>query len=497
MAKLMNAEVVARLLDESPDALIATDARGRVIYWSDGAESVFGYTRAEALDQSLNALVAPGEGADVGRDILRAVLEQGSASGEFPHRRKDGSLIYVATSGKAIRAADDTLEYLLFAKKDVTRMKVMRDAKLVDARFRDLLEAMPDGIVMVNSSGWIVFSNSQAETLFGYDHGELRGQPIEVLLPERFRAGHVGHRVKYFGQLRTRAMGVGLELYGLRRDGSEFPVEISLSPLETEEGILVSSAIRDMTERKRIERALREQNLELEKANLIKDRFLASMSHELRTPLNAILGFTGTLLMRLPGPINAEQDKQLTTIEASANHLLSLINDLLDLAKIESGKLEIHPQPIACRALIEEVVGTLRPLAAAKSLGFEVAAIPDNLQVYTDRRALSQILINLCNNAIKFTEQGQVSIACVRHREHGQHEVEIAVSDTGIGISQADQAKLFHAFAQLDSSTTRRHEGTGLGLHHSRKLADLIGGRIACHSESGQGSVFTLTLKEG
>src|SRR5258708_817353 len=211
----------------------------------------------------------------------------------------------------------------------------MGDAKLVEARFRDLGESMPDGIVMINLTGRVVYSNSQAEHLFGYSGGELKGKPVEILLPQRFRDAHVGHRSNFFTQPRTRTMGMGLELYGLRKDGTEFPIEISLSPLETEGGTLVSSAIRDITDRKLIESTLQDKNVELADAMQAKDHFLASMSHELRTPLNAIIGFTGTLLMKLPGPLNADQEKQLRTVQTGAKRLLALINDLLDLAKIE------------------------------------------------------------------------------------------------------------------------------------------------------------------
>jgi signal transduction histidine kinase len=243
-----------------------------------------------------------------------------------------------------------------------------------------------------------------------------------------------------------------------------------------------------------INREIALKNLELAEASRMKSAFIANMSHELRTPLNAIIGFTGALLMKLPGPLTTEQDKQLNTIRTSARHLLSLINDILDVAKIEAGKVTLELQKVQCQSVVRDVVDTLRPLALQKNLTLELDLADTPIVLETDQRALTQILLNLGNNAIKFTETGSVRVSLTQRQGEGQQMIEFSVTDSGAGIREEDQTKLFQAFSQLDSTSTRHAEGAGLGLYLCQNLANLIGGSLFFKSDFGRGSVFTLAL---
>jgi protein-histidine pros-kinase len=349
----------------------------------------------------------------------------------------------------------------------------------------DLLEAMPDAIVMVDGAGRIALANSQAETLFRCSRGQLLGEPIESLLPARYRAAHARHRDGFFAQPRARGMGAGLELYGRRGDGEEFPVEISLSPVTTEAGPMVLSAIRDVTERKRVEASLLQ-------ASRLKSQFLANMSHELRTPLNGIIGFSQLLVDGKAGALSAQQSSFLQDILDSGRHLLHLVNDLLDISKIEAGRMEVHQELFVLAEAVQEACSVLATDVADKQLALTWNVAADLGRVKLDRQKFKQVLLNLVSNAVKFTDvRGWIEIAVERL---ASGELELQVRDGGIGISPADQERLFVEFERLNPDEATRRPGTGLGLALTRRLVELQGGHIAVTSTLGQGSTFCVRL---
>src|SRR5271165_325155 len=381
---------------------------------------------------------------------------------------------------------------------------------IADSRYRRLLEAAPDGIVEVDGSGRIVLVNSQAERMFGYRREELLGKTVEMLMPERFRGRHPAHRERYCAHSVIRPMGSGLDLRAVRADGTEFAVDINLSPFEGETGGVVC-VIRDVTDRRLAEEQIKSLNLileqrthdlavinselqirnrEVEKADRLKSNFLATMSHELRTPLNAIVGFADLLERRTAGPLTQKQERFVRHVKESSRHLLALIDDILDLSKIEAGRLDLKFESFPLSAAADEVLSAIRPLAAAKEIDLNTEVSLD-LTLHADLVRVKQMLYNLLSNAIKFTPaRGSVRLVA----RSNEATVHISVIDTGIGIPFEEQEAIFETFHRCLNSTQEVCEGTGLGLSITKLLVEQHGGTIWVESEPGRGSQFHLTL---
>ena len=370
-----------------------------------------------------------------------------------------------------------------------------------ERRLDELFDSAPDGILEVDSEGRIVLLNRTAAELFGYTREELMGQTVEVLVPQVLRGAHRQHRTQYSKQPATRPMGTGLRLEGRRKDRSTFPVEISLSPTKSEGGLGVTAIIRDITERLNMEdrlrameekyvRALESRNRESEEANRLKTEFLRNVSHELRSPLQTVIGFAELLTEENAGPLTEKQKCFVGHIQADARHVLDLVNDLLDLSKIEAGRFELQLETFHIGPVIDEACSSIRPRATAKSLDIQTeVSIPG--AVLADRLRFKQILYNLLSNAVKFTPVGgKVRVeAAPRNRF-----AEISISDTGTGIPEDKHQAVFDKFYQLRPATGGRSEGTGLGLAITKRLIEEHGGTIWLKSKPGGGSCFTFTL---
>lgn len=356
------------------------------------------------------------------------------------------------------------------------------------------METAPAAIMIFDHGGRISMANDEANRVFGYQRGEMLGLPTEALLPESARAGHAVYREAFQRDPRARRMGVGRELYALRKNGGQFAVEVGLSLVETPQGANIMAMVFDITERKQHQLQLEQAKAVAENAARAKTEFLANMSHEIRTPMNGILGMTALVLNT---GLTAQQREYLALVQDSAESLLYLLNDILDFSKMEAGKLKLTPLDFDVREKLGITLSRIAPSAGQKGIEL-VFRVADNVPrlVHGDPDRLMQIVINLVGNAIKFTEQGEVVVKVESHdRDDGAIELYFSVRDTGIGIAAAARARIFDAFSQADTSTTRRYGGTGLGLSICKQIVDLMDGRIWLESEEDVGSIFHFTAR--
>jgi PAS domain S-box-containing protein len=372
-------------------------------------------------------------------------------------------------------------------------MDVTKEKK-AEQRTIAILETAPDSILVIDDERKIILINKQTEHMFGYQSSELLGQPIEVLLPNRYKKNHPKQMRSFFASPTYRQMGSGRDLWAINKDGCEFPVEISLSPLHTEEGLLVSAAVRDITDRKQADIELRKAKEAAEEATKAKSDFLANMSHEIRTPMNAIIGMSH---LALQTELNNKQKNYVEKVNRSAKDLLGIINDILDFSKIEAGKLDLEQTDFDLKTVLNQFSNLLSLRANEKNLELLVdiePAIPSGL--VGDPMRLGQVLVNLGSNAVKFTDKGEVVLGITLVNSNDDHvELKFSITDTGIGMTAEQQGRLFQAFSQADSSTTREYGGTGLGLSISKKLTEMMGGQISVESQPGVGSCFSFTAK--
>lgn len=506
------------MIESMPGILYFYDYNGKFLRWNQNFEIVSGYTESEIAGMHPLDFFSEQDRAFIGARIAE-VFEKGESYVEAPLITKNGEAKPHFFTGKKINF--NGVQCLVGMGVDISKRK-QAELKVAESerKYRELVEFANSIILRWDSEGRVTFLNEFGQNFFGYTSDEIIGQHvIGTIVPIKDTDGRnlqslmdkICSDPKVFEQNINENM---------RRNGERVWVAWTNRFVSDADGkvIEILSVGTDITERLQAENAVRELNATLEQrvvertaeletaltraeaADKIKSAFLASMSHELRTPLNSIIGFTGIILQGLAGPLTDEQTKQLGMVRGSARHLLELINDVLDLSKIEAGQLSVHAESFNLQESIERVISIVSPLAEKKKLSISISIANELGEMVSDRRRLEQILINLLNNAIKFTEHGNITLTVELLKDFyfadmsPQSAVSFCVKDTGIGIKLENIKTLFQEFHQIDSGLTRQYEGTGLGLAICRRLVSLMGGKISAVSEWSKGSEFTAIL---
>jgi PAS domain S-box-containing protein len=461
--------------------------------WSPGLEAIHGYAPGgfPGTFEGFRREIHPDDRDRVLEDVAAAAEGGRAHHVEYRIVRRDGGVRWVEGRGRLFRDAEGRPERMVGVCSDVTERKQLEET------FQLAVEASSAAMVAVDREGTILLVNAMTESLLGYARQEIVGRSIETLVPARVRDQHEAHRRSFASDPRQRPMGAGRELYALRKDGAEVPVEIGLSPVETARGPLVLAAITDITDRKRIEderanilareRAARE---EVERANVQKDEFLAFLSHELRTPLSAILGWAGLLR---DGILPSESVRgAVEAIHRNAQAEARLVESLLDLSRIRSGKLDLEREPLDLAPVVRTTIDMFRPEAEQKGLRLGALFPTSPVPVMGDRSRLQQVLWNLLSNAVKFTPPGGTIEVGLSAEDS---LARIVVRDNGQGIDGAILPHIFERFMQADAGKARRHGGLGLGLALVRELVEAHGGAVRAESGGAEkGATFTVTL---
>lgn len=465
-------------LDAAPDAIVIIDVAGAIVIVNRQVRTLFGYGSDDLLGQSVEMLLPDRSRAmHIGHRAVYSAqphTRQMGAGRELTGRRKDGSEFAIEISLSPLTTPEGTLV-----------ISIIRDATLrqkAEAKFRGLLESAPDAMVVVDGGGRMVLVNGQSESIFGYCRDELIGKPIEMLLPERLHGVHRQHRVDYFKKPKTRGMGVDASLLiGRKRDGTEFPVEISLAPMQTDEGLLVTAAIRDVTERKRVENQLQAQTRELARSNTELEHFAYVASHDLRAPLRAIDNLASWLEQDLAAVLADEPKAYMRLLRSRVKRMDRLLVDLLEFSRV--GRQAVTTERVDLAALVREVVELCdRP----RDFEIRIGAMP---VLETARLPLQKVFLNLIGNACKHHDRrsGVIAVTAEPEIDHWR----FTVADDGPGIPPNLRAKAFEMFQTLQPRDTV--EGSGMGLALVRKLVETMGGQVWIEPNAARGMTVRFT----